>query len=202
MNDIDEVKRRIRNKKYVSNKNVKNNYVNGLLCRLVISVVIFLGIIVAMKTNDDVKSFVYNKVLGENISFSKISNLYNKYFGSVIPIKSEGLDAKEVFSEKLVYDKISAYHDGYELRVKDDYLVPIIKTGIVVFIGEKDTYGKTVIIQGIDEVEYWYSNIEDLNVSLYDYVENGTILGKTIGDKLYLTLQKNGEYLGYDEVME
>lgn len=50
-------------------------------------------------------------------------------------------------------------------------MVPTLESGIVVYIGEKEDYGTTVIIDQIDGVEVYYSNITVENLKLYDYVE-------------------------------
>lgn len=211
MSEIEEIKMRLRNKrnKLISNDSnssnvidVKKKYINNLISRTLIAVIIFSSLIIVMNMSDDVKSFVNNNILKENISFTKISNIYNKYFGKVLPINESGFEAKTVFNEKLAYNNLVDYKDGYELSVTNNYIVPIIKSGIVVFIGEKDDYGKTVIIEGNDEIDYWYGNLDNVNVSLYDVVNSGEMIGNIIDDKLYLVFKKNNEYLSYDEVME
>ena len=67
------------------------------------------------------------------------------------------------------------------------------------FIGEKEGYGNTVIIQGIDGVDIWYANIENVGVKLYDYTLNGTVLGETIDDKLYLVIKKDNDFIKYED---
>lgn len=203
MDEIEEVKRRLKNKKYNQKSDIKeNNYINRLISRFLIGVIAFFLIIILTNSNKNINNFIKNDVLKNNISFTRVSNLYNKYFGAFVPIKEVGNESTTVFNEKIVYKNLTDYKDGYELKVTDNYLVPIINSGIVVFIGEKEGYGRTLIIQGIDEVDYWYGNIKETNVSLYDYVSKGSMLGTTNKDKLYLVFQKNGEYLGYDEIME
>ena len=54
-------------------------------------------------------------------------------------------------------------------------MVPILESGIVLYIGEKENYGQTIIIEQIDGVEVYYSNINS-NVKLYDYIEKGNLL--------------------------
>lgn len=205
MDEYKAVKMRLKNKKKfkVNNENFQkpNNYINNLITRILISVILFFGFIIATNSSNKISEFVSNDVLKKNISFSKITNLYNKYFGSVLPFKDITEEANTVFNETLTYESIKNYKDGYQLEVKENYLVPVITSGIVVFIGEKEELGNTVIVQGIDEVDYWYSNIDNLSVSLYDYVSEGTFLGSAKGTNLYLTFLKNGEYLGYDEVL-
>ena len=75
-------------------------------------------------------------------------------------------------------------------------MVPSLESGIVVFVGEKEKYGNIVIIQSKDKVDYWYGNMDNLNIKLYDYVEKGNLLG-VADNYLYLLFQKNGEYLDY-----
>lgn len=208
MDNIEIIKNRLkckrRNKVYsnFSSDEERIKKINNFVSRVLIGFIIFLMCVIVMNVNGDVKSFVKNDILGNNMSFTKISNIYNKYFGKVIPINESGIDDKTVFNEKLEYSDLKDYKDGYELNVKNNYVVPNIKSGIVVFIGEKEGYGNTIIVQGIDEIEYWYGNIENINVSLYDYISNGSVIGNVKGDKMYLVFQKDGKYLGYDEVME
>ena len=80
-------------------------------------------------------------------------------------------------------------------------MVPVLESGIVVYIGEKKDYGNTVIIQQVDGVDAWYSNV-DTNISLYDYVEKGTLLGNSKDNNLYLYFQKNGEFIDYKDYIK
>ena len=206
MDEYSAVKMRLKNKKRLKVNSGSfqkpNKYINNLITRILISVIVFFGFIIATNGSSKISKFVSDDVLKKNISFSKITNLYNKYFGNVLPFKDITDEANTVFNETLTYESIKNYKDGYQLEVKENYLVPVITSGIVVFIGEKEELGNTVIVQGIDEVDYWYSNIDNLSVSLYDYVSEGAFLGSAKGTNLYLTFLKNGEYLGYDEVLE
>ena len=74
-----------------------------------------------------------------------------------------------------------------------------LNSGIVVFIGEKENYGNVVIVQGIDGVDIWYGNITNVNLSLYDYVEKNSILGSSSDDHIYFVIQKDNNYLDYEE---
>ena len=89
--------------------------------------------------------------------------------------------------------------DGVRLTVNDKYLVPNQLSGLVVFIGEKEGYGNTVIIQQANGIDLWYGNIEDVNVELYDYVEQGDLIGNTKDTNLYLVYKKDGEVLNYED---
>ena len=128
--------------------------------------------------------------------FAYINNLYNKYFGKILPSYSSN-NTEEVFNEKLVYTNVNSYYDGYKLTVNNKYLVPLIESGIVVFIGNIDNYKNVIIVEGIDGVDIWYGNISSTSVKLYDYVSKGSYLGETNNNNLYLVFEKNQEYEDY-----
>lgn len=212
MDSLEEEKRRIKKRRenYFNNKcefledgeEKKKNYVNGLIARLLIALIVFFGILIATNFNEHINNFVHEKIMKENMSFTKITDIYNKYFGSIVPLKNMGSDEKTVFNEKMTYEEIKNYQNGYELTVQNNYLVPVINSGIVVFIGEKENLGNTVIIQGIDGIDYWYSNVENLSVNLYDYTSKGDYLGTSKDNKLFLTFKKENDFLEYDEVVK
>ena len=80
-------------------------------------------------------------------------------------------------------------------------MVPVIESGIVVFIGDKDDYGKTVIIEQVDGVDTWYGNVDNINVSLYDYVSKGEFLAEA-NNSFYMVFQKDGKYLNYKDYIK
>ena len=104
-----------------------------------------------------------------------------------------------VFNEKLTYKEQSLYKDGVKLTVEDNYLVPIIESGIVVFMGEKEEYGQTVIVQQVNGIDVWYSNVDTSNISLYQYLTKGNLLGEAKSNYIYMVFQKDGKFLDYKE---
>ncbi len=154
-----------------------------------------------MKNNNDFKNFISKNVFQDNISFAYLNNLYNKYFGKVLPsYKIE--DVTPVFNEKLEYKNVNKYFDGYKLEVSNSYLVPIIESGIVVYDGDMENYGHVIIIEGIDGVDIWYGNISNINVKLYDYVNKGDFLGEVMDSNLYLVFEKNKEFLKFEDYIK
>ena len=104
---------------------------------------------------------------------------------------------KTVFSEKLKYSSKKKYLDGVELTVDNNYLVPSINSGMVIFKGEKDGYGSVIVIEGIDGIKTLYGNINS-NLKMYDYVDKGQNLGEASG-KLYLTFKREDTILNYED---
>lgn len=156
---------------------------------------VFLGLVflIVMEYSPKFKNFMQNEVLDKNISFGFISKIYNKYFGEVLPTNNESV--VKVFKEKINYSNKEKYYDGYKLTVDKNYLVPVIESGVVVFIGEKENLGKSIVIEGEDKTTITYGNIKSSDIKLYDYVNAGKYLGEINDNYLYLIIQKNGEYL-------
>ena len=181
--------------------NNKKNYLISYLNKILVCFILVITCLIIMKKDISFKEFIKDNVYENNISFAYINNLYNKYFGSIFPsYKTE--ESVPVFNQELEYKNYNIYYDGYKLEVSDSYLVPIIESGIVVFIGNIDNYGYSVIIEGIDGVDIWYGGIKNESVKLYDYVEKGSYLGEVIDNNLYLVFEHNQEYLKFEEYIK
>lgn len=203
MENLNDVKNRIRNK---SNKNIKEetNKKNPFKCFIfkTFLVLIIFGISTFLvRNNANIKNIIYNHVYNTHFSFASFKNLYNKYVGNVIPFQNI-FETKKVFNEKLEYKSLSKYNKGVKLTLSDNYAIPIIKGGIVIFSGEKEGIGKTVIIQQSDGIDVWYGNLSNTTMKLYDYVEDNAIIGEAKDNELYMIFQKDGVEIDYKEVLK
>ena len=165
-------------------------------------IVLFLVLAILSKSNPLYKDKIVTNLYEKNISFTKIKNLYTKYLGGIVPLDKVENNVVQVFNEELEYLNDSIYHDGVKLEVTNNYLVPIIEEGMVVFIGEKEHYGNVIIIEGVNGIDIWYGNMETSSIKLYDYVESGTYLGTTKDNILYLVYSKDGNFLDYKEYLK
>ena len=110
----------------------------------------------------------YKYVYDTNITFTKFNNLYNKYFKDLNIKDIVNKDkTKTVSGEKISYSKQDKYKDGVKLTVSNNYSVPIIESGIIVYIGNKDDYNNSVIVQQINGIDLLYGNIENTNYRKY-----------------------------------
>jgi len=175
--------------------------IRGYISKVLICCLIFMLLLIVVKIDEKYKDIIYKNVYEKNFSFAKANEIYTKYFGNLLPFENIVPEDEPVFSEKLVYSKANLYKDGVMLTVTDKYLVPVIETGIIVFIGEKDEYSKTIIVQQANGIDVWYGNVNVSDVGLYDYVKKGQLLGEVIGKELYLVFQKNGDFLDYKEYL-
>ncbi len=207
MDKISDIKKRIKNKKTnVSTNDEKkdNNYKNKIktfFIKFSLVLVLFLVFTILIKSNTDIKNKIYKYVYNSNLSFASIKKFYNEKIGNVIPFQNV-FNEKKVFKEKLEYTNLSVYNKGVKLTLEENYAIPIIKGGIVIFTGEKENMGQTVIIQQSDGIDAWYGNLSTTNMKLYDYVSDNMIVGEAKNNELYLMFQKDGVDVNYKDVLK
>lgn len=184
-------------KVFSTNSNDNKKGISNFISKALISIIFFLVSLIFTNISDD-NLFLYKEyVLTESLPFTKIKTWYEDLFGEVIP--GGDTPTKTVFNGKLIYKSIEDYYDGSKLVVSTNTLVNNITSGIVVFIGEKENYGNTVIIQGIDGKDIWYGNLTNVSVKLYDYLEKETVIGESNGEELYLVIKKDNEFIRYED---
>lgn len=190
-------------KEYLDNsKDEGSNKVKALsrriVSKLLLSIIFLLVSIILINKNNNVKEFYQKNIYTNSWSFTKFNSLYNKYFGSLVK-DYQVPDTSSVFNEALSYSHIEDYLNGSILSVSNNYMVPVIESGIIVYLGDKDALKNTCIVQGVDGVDIWYSNIDISKLTLMDYVNKGEFLSTTLSDKLYLTLERGNEYIKYED---
>lgn len=190
---------------YIKNKHQNHStnkikYLKNLVSRLLLSIILLISICIYMKY-DNHNILIINKYFFENnLKFAQMNKLYEKYMGNIIPTVEPNNDL--VFSSNdIVIEKYIKYNDGFKISLSPNQVISSLNGGIVVFIGEKEDYGNTVIIQGNDGIDYWYGGLTNTAINLYDYIEKDTIIGETKSEYLYLVFQKDGKYLNYEDVL-
>ena len=174
-----------------------NKYLNGLVKRTMICFVFVLLVLAISLMSETGRSYIKKYLLETNFEFSKINTLYNKYIGKLTDENAEVVSGNQL----LEYTSKEKYNDGVKLTVSENYNVNLLESGIVVYIGEKEGYGNTIIVQQSNGIDAWYGNIENVDVKIYDYIVKGTIIGNA-NKTLYLVFQKNGEILNYEDYIK
>ncbi len=190
---LNDAKKRRNNN--ISFKKVNFNF-KPIITKFLLATIFFLVSIIYTNMSDSNLLLYKEYVLTESMPFTKIKGWYEDLFGEVLPKDDNN---KMVMNGHLVYKSIDKYMDGEVLTLSNNTLINNLTNGIVVFIGEKDNYGNTIIIQGADGADVWYGNITNVSVKLYDYVEKDKLIGETKDDKLYLVIKKDNEYIKYED---
>lgn len=204
MKKIDDYTK-INHKSYSSKKSEldskKIKYLKNLITRSLLSIIFIISICILIKVNDNNKVMVNKYLYEDSLSFTKINNWYQDKFGKLLP-KVENSDELVLNSDDFKSYKYTTYNDGVKINISKGSPISLLNGGIVVFIGEKEGYGNTLILQGNDGIDYWYGNITNTNATLYDYLEKDTLIGESKDDYIYLVLQKDGQYLSYEEYLK
>lgn len=194
-----EIENYLNNKKSNESHTKIHHYLANLLSKFLLSVIFLMLSIILIKSNNNIKTFYQEDILTKQINFTKFNNLYTKYFGNILPDYTVPSVPTQIASNtEFDYTNGTPYLNGVKLETTTNYPVPIITSGIIVFLGNKDGLGATCIIQGVDGVDIWYSHIDITGLNLYDYVTENKILAPTEDDYFYLTIDKDGNYLTYD----
>lgn len=174
-------------------------YLSNLLSKFLLSIIFLMVSIILIKSNSNIKTFYQEDILTKQINFTKFNDFYTKYFGNILPDYTvPSVPTQMASNTEFDYNNGTPYLNGTKLETTENYPVPIITSGIIVFLGEKDSLGPTCIVQGIDGIDIWYSHIDTSSLNLYDYVTEGKILAPTESNYFYLTIDSNGHYLTYD----
>lgn len=196
---MDEYLTQFKNKKKSFKDNniklINNKNISKYLTKVLLGIIFFLISVIFTNMSDKNLLLYKEYVFTESLPFTKIKGWYEDLFGEVLPKED---NTATVFNGKLVYKSIENYESGEKLVVNANSLVNNLTSGIVVYNGDKDNYGNTVIIQGIDGVDIWYGNLENVSVNLYDYIEAGTVIGQTKDENLYLVIKKDNEFIKYE----
>jgi stage IV sporulation protein FA len=86
--------------------------------------------------------------------------------------------------------------------------VEAMDEGLVHFVGMKDGFGKTVIIQHADKSETWYGNLNGIDVTLYEYISKGTKVGTAIDSadgakgSFYFAIKRGDDFIDPVQVIK
>ena len=97
--------------------------------------------------------------------------------------------------------------EGIILETSLGSKVEAINEGVVIFAGEKEGIGKTVVIQHANKSESWYGQLEKIDVKLYDLVKKGKEVGQvTVSEdgskgRFYLAIKENDAFIDPKKVI-
>lgn len=142
----------------------------------------------------NIKKQIFNK----SFNFVKVNKISKDIIGREVFSYNDN-KTLNVISDNNLSNYSTKYYDGEEFIVSDSLPIGAIQSGVVIYIGEKEHYNNTVIVQGVDGFNIWYGNLKDISVSLYDYVEKHSLVGSADKDRIYMLIEKNNKLYTYDE---
>jgi stage IV sporulation protein FA len=166
---------------------------------------------------DPARAFV-KQSLDKDFQFATVSDWYEGKFGkplALFPV-SDKKDTTNVAtgqhyalpaSGKILED-FDVSGQRITIETTKDAEVEAMNEGIIRFVGEKEGFGKTVIIQHADKSESWYGNLNNISVSLYEYIEKGkkvgTVTNTESGAKgaFYFAIKKDENFVDPIQVIQ
>ena len=198
--DLAMMRHKLRNNEIVETNKKDSNKISKLFTKILLSIILVLGCTIYVKLSPDNMAWFKENIFESNLTFTKINNWYHEVFGNVLPSVTEQQDLTA--SSNIQNVSREPYLDGFKMSSTKNSPVTSIQSGLLVFMGEKEGYGNTFIIQGVDGVDIWYGGIGDTDFKLYDYVEKDSILGNTTEDYYYLIFKKDNEFLTYEDYIQ
>ncbi len=154
------------------------------VCLVLIIAIVFRN---QSPTLDPAREFV-TKSMEEDFQFAAVSKWYENTFGEQLALLPTSDTSKENENPKEIQYALPASgkileefgENGQRITIEigKDAAVEAMNGGFVEFVGQKEGFGNTVIIQHADKSESWYGNMSKIDVSLYEYVETGAQIGK------------------------
>lgn len=201
--DIDDIKKshKKRIKKETNDKKKSFNYLKCLISRTLIAIIFLLMGIIFYKIDTSNKELINKYLYEDNWNFINVKNIFEDKIGKIIPVSKT--NSELVMSNgDFTTNPYDYKNDLTIFSLKEDTNITALCGGIVVFMGNKDNLGNTIIIQGNDGIDIWYSNITNSNISLYDYVDKNTIIGESVNKSITLKISKNGNFISYEEYIK
>ena len=175
-------------------ENPKKKWVSSFISKTLICLIVLFSSLIYTSYSDKNLKLFKSKVFDNTFDFASFKNTYQKVGGSPKVISEE----KMVSSTNFDYANRKKYQNGWEITLESETPIKAISSGVVVFVGQKDGYNNTIIIQGSDGFDIWYGNLENIDVKIYDYINGGNSIGLAT-DKLYYQIIKDNKTYSYEE---
>ena len=180
------------------NYNLKKT-IDGLVNRSLISIVLIMSLLLINKFNSNFLSNFKNTIFNRSFNFVKINSLSKKFLGKEFIYSQKKSGSIGVMNEDLISGESHKYYDGEKYIVSSNLPIGTVESGVVIFVGDKQHFKNTVIIQGTDNYNIWYGNLKDVSVNLYEYVEKNSLIGLADGNEVYMLIEKDNNYYSYED---
>ncbi|MCM3587674.1 M23 family metallopeptidase [Mesobacillus maritimus] len=137
---------------------------------------------------EPIKGFVKTNLESE-FQFAAVSDWYQDQFGKPLALLPVNEQQKEEVPESTnnthyalpasgkILEDFGDNGQKITIETGKDAPVEAMSEGLVRFVGTKEGFGKTVIIQHADKSESWYGNLADFDVNVYEYISKGASVG-------------------------
>lgn len=192
-----------------------------LMLQILAAVCLFLVVGILFKFQnpqlDSARQFVETS-FQEEFEFTAVANWYEDQFGKPLALlptttnialndfEGEQLDvAYAVPATGRVTQGFDQDGKGVIVETTSNAYVEAARSGMVRFVAEEETLGKTVIVSHYDGGETWYAMLDSVEVNLYDHIEAGSKIGTVSLQEnkgfYYFALKKGETFINPIEVI-
>jgi stage IV sporulation protein FA len=164
-----------------------------LILQIFVSICLFLVIGILFKTQvpqlEGARQFVKNS-FEQEFQFATVASWYEDQFGKPLALLPTTRDValENIENEELnvayavpatgrVMKSFDQDGKGIIIETDSNSYVTAARGGMVRFVAEEETLGKTVIIAHYNGGESWYAMLDKIEVNLYDHIEVGSKIG-------------------------
>ncbi|KAB7667327.1 M23 family metallopeptidase [Bacillus sp. B1-b2] len=158
------------------------------------------------------------QAMSEEFNFMVVADWYENTFGKPLAFlpeqektadESDQLQQYALSATGKVLEEFNQNRQRIAIETGTDTTVQAFNEGQITFIGNKEGFGKTVVIQHSDNSESWYGNLEEVDVKLYELIEKGTKVGSaanydsdgTLG-LFYFAIKENNDFIDPLQVID
>ena len=187
MNEIDEIKRRMEKRRaraypVLTDRHFSKFYNAMIKCMVVLMVVIAVCAYVKVSPNgEQVKDYIFN-----DLNFQQVTKWFQQQLSHLNNNESISV------SSQVSYTHIK---DNYYTNQSNEVLN--FSKGRVIYVGEQKLLGKYVTVLLENNIEVTYGQLTDVFVSLYDKIEEATIIG-TYNEQVMIIFTQGEKEIDYD----
>lgn len=192
MNDIDEIRKRMEKRRAQRHPILTDRHFSkfyNAMIKAMVALLVGIAVCAYVKISpngEHIKNYVLN-----DLQFSKVTQWINNEI-----LSFQNQDETATVSSKISYTHIK---DNYYTNQTNEALN--FGKGRVIYVGEQDMLGKYVTVLLENNVEVTFGNLQDVFVSLYDQVEESTILG-TYEDQIMIIFTQGEQEIDYSTFEE
>jgi len=191
---------------------------NGFILRCLISIVLVIVVaVIHSLPNEEFKSARgwIGQAVDKDFQFAKVANWFSTNTGNLYSFLPFDLNKPNDTVEQVTAIPVSGRllesfkKNGKGIIVETvlDKNVEAIDAGVVIFVGEDLTHGKTVIVQQADGMDVWYGELQEIYVTLYEHVQKGQALGQVTPSEdgsqgeYYLAIEQDKQFIDPTKVI-
>ena len=194
---------------------------NVFLFKVLLSAALFFAVAILYKHPSSQLEPIRSAVAStfeQELQFAFITDWYEEAFGKPLAflpsdLQEEGADVEKVTAEYIIpatgtiIETFVSNGEGIKIETEPNAKVGAIQAGTVVFVGNKEKTGKTVVIQHKDGSESWYGHLQSMDAKLYASIEKGASVGTVLQSSetgtsvLFFAMKKDGEFVNPDQVI-